>query len=425
MASNVKFRIVAVVAVFTLLLGIYTAKFWPSSETGTNFEMYYTAACLVRSNMSVHIYDVVDQNTNPQNLYADPASVWAQTAQAHGISRITLYVYPPTLADLLVPLSVLPASAALIVWYGLNVLMIVILSAALTRILDMNFFGSTALVTAAVLLYRPILNTFHWGQATILLAFLLTVGVSLYVNGHKNIATFLFVLAIAVKLEPIVILIPIFAWRDWKSIRSSVVWGIILCLGLWAINGTAALNLYFLHQLPAMSGGKLGTGGFDVNRSLGNIFYTYLGGAHAVFSSRVIAWLVRVVSALILCYAGWLSQLKPGENSTKRQQFEIAIMYLLFACCLSPYSWFYNWGLSAPVMVMFCMRAWEGRADIAETGLLVAFLLSLITTRFNMAMVSPILGVVLGLFALHRMRLERLAAESNRSIDQLKTVSVS
>ncbi len=425
MASNLKFRIVAVVAVFTILLGVYTAKFWPTSENGTNFEMYYTAAYLVRSNMSVHIYDVVGPNTNPQTLYADPTSIWAQTARAHGISRITLYLYPPTLADLLVPLTVFPPSTALAIWYALNVLMIVGLSVALTRILDMKFFGSTVLVATAVLLFRPILNTFHWGQVTVLLAFLLTVGLSLYVNGRKNIAALLFVLAIAIKLEPIVIIIPLIAWRDWKFLRSSAIWGILLCLGLWAVNGSTALNLYFLHQLPAMSGGKLGTGSFDVNRSLGNVFYTYLGGAHAVVSSRGLVWLVRVVSALILCSAGRLSRLKPGENSTNRQQFEIAIIFLLFACCLSPYSWFYNWGLSAPVMVMFCMRAWEGRADIVETVLLIAFLLSLITTKFNMAMVSPVLGVILGIFALYRMRLERLPAESNNSIHQLKRVSVS
>lgn len=422
MASNVKFQVVAAVAVFTILLGVYTAKFWGRSETGTNFEMYYTAACLVRSNMSTHIYDVIGPNTNPQNLYADPTSVWARTAHAHGISRVTLYLYPPTLADLLTPLSVFSTSTALIVWYVLNLLMIVGLSAALTRILDIRFFGSTALVAAAVLLFRPVLNTFHWGQVTVLLLFLLTVGLSLYVNGHKSIAALFLVLAIAIKLEPIVIIIPFIAWRDWKFLRNSALWAIVLGLGLWAVNGSTALNLYFLHQLPAMWGGKLGTGGFDVNRSLGNIFYTYFGGTHAILSQRELAWLTRVVSVVILCSAGWLSRLKPGENSTNRQQFEIAMMFLLFTCSLSPYSWFYNWGLSAPAVVVLCMRAWEGRASTVETVLLVAFLLSLVTTKFDMAMVSPVLGIALGILVLHRMRLERSPAESDKSIPQLGAI---
>jgi hypothetical protein len=62
---------------------------------------------------------------------------------------------------------------------------------------------------------------------------------------------------------------------------------------------------------------------------------------------------------------------------------------------------------------MFCKRAWDGRADIVETVLLIAFLLSLSTSKFNMPMVTPILGVTLGIVALYRIRLERRPAESN------------
>ncbi len=299
--------------------------------------------------------------------------------------------------------------------------MIVGMSVALTRELEVKFLGSTVLVAAAVFLFRPTLNNFHFGQVTILLAFLLTIGFSLYVHGHKNIAALLFVLAIAIKLEPIVVMIPLIAWRDWKCLRSLAIWGILLCLGLWAVNGSDALNLYFLHQLPAMSSGELAGGGdFDANRSLGNIFYTYWGGAHNVVSSRGLAWLVRGVSALILCYAGWLSGLKPGKNSSNLGQFEIGMMFLLFACCLSPYSWFYNWALSAPVVVMFCKRAWDGRADIVETVLLIAFLLSLSTTHFNMAMLTPVLGVALAIVALYRIRLERRPGESKNPANQLE-----
>lgn len=416
----------AAFAVFTTLLGVYSARLWDPYETGSNFSMYYTAACLVRSNMSVHIYDAVDRETNPEIIYANPNTVWAQTARAHGISRITLYLYPPTLADLLVPLTALSASKALIVWHALEVLMIVVLSAALTRLLDVRFFGSTILVSAAVLLFRPTLNTLHWGQASILLAFLMTVGFSLYVGGHKNAAALLFVLAIAIKLEPILVVVPLIAWRDWKCVRSMAIWGILLFLGLWAINGSDAMNLYFLHQLPTMSGGELGgSGDINANRSLGNVFYAVLGRGHSALSSRELGWLFRGVSVLILCIAGWLSRLKPGEKSTNLRQFEIGMIFLLLTCCLAPYSWFYNWGISAPVVVMFYKRAWDGRADIVETVLLIAFLLSLLTTSFHMPTVTPIIGVALGIFALYRMELERRAAENNNPIAQLKPVSIS
>lgn len=412
MGSNARFRLVAIVLAFTTLLGLYSARYWgspekggTSSETGSNFFMYYTAACLVRSHLSAEIYQVIDPNQNPQQLFADPNSVFAQTASSKGISRISLYLYPPTLADLVVPLTALKPAAALRAWNVLECLLIVGLSLILTRMLYVPSWGATVLIAAGVLFFRPTLNTIHWGQVSLLLAFLLTDGFALYASGRKLMAALLFALAIAIKLEPVVVIVPLIAWRDWKCIRSMAMWGVVLGLGLWAINGSAALNLYFLHQLPAMSNGTSG----DVNRSVGNIFYTYLG-AHSFFS-RGLARLVRVVSALILCYAGWLSRVKRGETLTARRQFEMGILFLLFACCLSPYSWFYNWAVSAPAMVVFCWRSWEGKADVAETALLVAVLLSLSTSAFRMAMVTPLLGVALGLVALYRMRLERRPAE--------------
>jgi hypothetical protein len=425
MATNVNFRVVAAVVVFTTLLGIYTAKLWPRDESGTNFCMYYTPACLVRSHQSMHIYDVVDRNRNPQMLFADPNTVWAKTALAHGITRITLYLYPPTLADLIVPLTALRPSAALMVWHALEVLMMLALSVALTQMLDIKIWGSSILVAATILLFRPTLHTLHWGQVSILLTFLLTIGFALYVSGYKGIAALLFVLAIAIKLEPIVVVVPLIAWRDWKGIRSMAIWGGLVGLGLWAVNGTQALSLYFLHQLPAMSGGDVRGATSDVNRSLANIFITYLGEPHAIVSPHGIAWLGRVASALILCSAGWLSRLQPDEDSTPRRQFEIGLMFLLFACCLSPYSWFYNWALCAPVMIMFCQRVWEGKADFVETFLLTTILLSLTTSKFNMALVTPVLAIALGIVGLYRMRLEQRPAEGNYQINQLKPVTAS
>ncbi|HET7102992.1 MAG TPA: hypothetical protein VFI20_02795, partial [Terracidiphilus sp.] len=166
-------------------------------------------------------------------------------------------------------------------------------------------------------------------------------------------------------------------------------------------------------------------GGFDVNRSLGNIFYTLLAATHAIVPTRALAWIVRVVSALILGYAGWLSRPIPGHAMSSRRQVEIGVIYLLLTCCLSPYSWFYNWALSAPAMVLFFKRVWDGNAKVAESALLVALLLSLVTTHFGMAMVSPVLGVALALTALHHMRREPSSAGHSEGALQTKLAASS
>lgn len=412
-ATQVKFRIVVVLVAFTTLMGVYSATLWRSSETGVDFGAYYTAAWLVRSHMSAHIYDVIDRNTNPQLHLADPGTAYAQSARAHGVREAVLYLYPPTLADLIVPLTALPTSAAIKVWHALEVLLIAALSVALTRMLAIEFRGSAALVFAGILFFRPTLNTIHWGQVSIFLVFIMTVGLALYVRGYRILAAVLFALAVAIKLEPVIIIVPLLAWRDWKFLRSLAAWGMILCMVLWTVNGSYALSLYFLHQLPAMSNGQLGGMAFDGNRSLGNILYTVLDGASFHASPRVSAWLVRGISALILCYAGWLSRLRPDDNFASDRRFETGLIFLLLMCCLSPYSWYYNWALSAPAVVMFCKRVWDGRAGTAEAVLLMALLLSLSTSRFDMAMITPVVGVALGIVGLHRMRIEQRDAKAS------------
>lgn len=407
MKRNSRHRIVVALAAITILLGVFSVKSWPTDKAGVDFSVYYTAGCLVRNNLSLHIYDGTDQHSNPQLVAADPKTLYAETAKAHGISSVMLYLYPPLLADLIVPLTVLSPLAALLVWEILNLFMIASVSTALRQMLDMKFIGSFGLISAAVLLFRPTLNSLYWGQITILLTVLLIIGFEFYINGSKRMAALLFALAIAIKLIPIIVIIPLIAWRDWKSLRLLAGWCIAILAFLWIVNGGSALGIYFFHELPVMANGDLGNGDFENNRSLGNFFFKCLAQPRGVLSSIEVVWLVRILSVLALCWSGWLSQPKAGENLTNRQRSEIFIIFLLLACALSPYSWLYAWALSAPAVVMFCKRSWYQRASSVEMIFFVAFLLSLSTSRLNMSMVTPVLAIALGLVGLHNIRSEQ------------------
>ncbi len=346
--------------------------------------------------MSFHIYDGVERDVNPQLIFADPLTVYAQTANSHGIPQVMLYLYPPTLADLLVPLTIFSPSTAFALFSVFDLFLIVALSVSLVRMLGMRSLGSVILVSITVLLFRPTLNSIHWGEIVIMLLFLLIVGLSLYVNGHKGVAMLLFALAIAIKLIPIIIIIPLIAWRDWKSLRTLAVWSAVIFATVWVVNGGSALSLYFLHQLPSMSSGQLGSGIYWSNRTLGNIFFNYLSNSNISTPSTGLVWLVRLISALVLCCAGWLSQSSVGEALTSRQQTDIVIIFLLLTCCISPYSWLYAYTLAAPAVVMYSKRAWERSIDTVEIVIFMGFLLSLSTTKLHMPMVTPLLGILLG-----------------------------
>jgi hypothetical protein len=356
--------------------------------------------------MDSHIYDGSEQHINPQLMFADPNTVFARTAGAHGISTVMLYIYPPTLADLLVPLTLFSPVTALIIWNLLNLVMILSVSVMLTRMLDMQVFRWAGFIAVFLVIFRPTLNSLHWGQVSILLLFLVMTGLSLYAYRQKNMAGLMFALAGAIKLLPLILVVPLFAWRDWKSLRAIAVWGAVIVGALWLVNGSGTLNLYFLHQLPSMSTGILGGADFSNNRSLGNVFYAFRRSQHLISPGGLVC-VGRLVSASVLCYAGWLSQLKHEDMLPDNQRPEMIFMFLLLSACQSPYSWLYTYVLGAPAVVTLGKRIFERRSNAVETILLMSFLLSLSTTKFHMPMATPLLGILLGIMGLHRLRAER------------------
>ena len=72
-------------------------------ETPDNdFMVYYFEAAMVHDAPRAPMYLTALQG-NPQLRYAPPDSEISKRAQAAGLSGIQLYLYPPPLADLLVP----------------------------------------------------------------------------------------------------------------------------------------------------------------------------------------------------------------------------------------------------------------------------------------------------------------------------------
>ena len=152
-------RIFFVLVVLIMLRGTYTEmRTWLSFEGDSDFPVYYTAAWLIREHRDLHIYDPARLDINPAYGDADPDSVFYQTALRHGIQDVRRYIYPPTLADLMVPLTVLSPVTALILWDLLNLAAFVSASIMLARMAGIHTIGQTCLLVVALLLFRPTLN---------------------------------------------------------------------------------------------------------------------------------------------------------------------------------------------------------------------------------------------------------------------------
>ena len=75
-----------------------------SHRSQRDFRVYFIAASMIWNHQGSHLYDQAADGTDPQRAWADPNTVFAAYARKLGVDDVHLYVYPPLLADMLVPL---------------------------------------------------------------------------------------------------------------------------------------------------------------------------------------------------------------------------------------------------------------------------------------------------------------------------------
>ncbi len=413
-------RIVLVLAALILLRGIYSEiRTWKGYEEESDFPVYYTAAWLVRTDLNVHLYDEAELNIDPIHGDADPGSVFFQTAHAHGIPDVSRYIYPPTLADLMVPLTFLPHRAALIAWHILNLAMVAATAILLARMLGLLLPGQIALVGALLFLFRPTLCCFYYGQAPVLLLFLSIAGFHFYRRGSPRWAGFFFALAIAIKLTPLVVVLPFLAWRQWKMLRAIALWCLVLLAALWAVNGTAALALYAGHVVPSMMYRNIDM----TNINLGTALQVFWYGSDRGSPIAGLVLLSKILSVLVLAAAAWLSRSRRAESLSLDHQLTILAVFLMISCCISPVSWLHAYTLSAPAMLIAFLRVHRGQSSLPESFLALWFLFVNASTKlinwawtthrtplYDLAIFTPIVGILLGFVLLARLRAQHSAA---------------
>ena len=399
-----------------------------------DFEVYFTAAALVRDNQDIHVYDDAGNGQDPQLRFADESTAFAHKAHELGIDSLRLYVYPPTLADLLVPLTLVSLQRAEILWQWLNLLALAGIALMLSRMVRLKIFSiGTLLIATFLLIFPSTAQCYLWGQITIFLLLLVVTGLTFYGQGRKLPAALMFALATAVKITPLIVIVPLIAWRDTKSLRN-----IALCLlgifgVLWFVNGRELIVFYVLRVLPSMSGGIV----TQDNRSLGSMLLLCWRVLTHNGSPTVVIWGTKILSAGIFCYSGWISSFKFRESSAEYRLAVIAEFFLL-SCCLSPVAWLHAYMLAVPAIVILGKQALDGNLPRTEALLLMAFVLSLNCYRYNatapitggsalhyigvlpsiLALLTPVFGVMLGLAGLRRLNgLLAYKSNSNREND--------
>lgn len=353
-----------------------------------DFRVYETAAFLVEQHLSPLMYEGADTGVDPQLRFADPNSSFAKAAQSLGVSQVRLYVYPPVLADLLLPLAFVNAKLAGTLWTALNILALlgfVIIAGLLLRI-KLKTIGFLALLIGALTNY-PAHDCFEWGQVTLLLLLLWTLGVFFYARRSIPLSAAAFALATAIKLTPAIIVIPFFLWREWRWIRLYA-----LCLAIFfglalLINGPATVEDYFLHVMPAMSNGNA----FPYNRSLitgFQIIYVLLQGADPNLPyAHIPHGLVLIAKACaflcLLATTALIARL-PRHASTHGRTIVLALLAML-SVAISPVSWPHAYAVCLLPLACLWAEALRGRPSLLYLALLTLCSLELSNFEISFA----------------------------------------
>jgi alpha-1,2-mannosyltransferase len=194
--STMERAAVAMLALAALVSGLYFAH-----KSGANPEAY----------------------SNDFNVYYHAARevIIGRDPYQHSLGEWTPYIYPPLLAELIVPLALLPLPVAAYLWFLISAASIAAaawMSASLAddkpgraapeqHVTESIAWRAALAACAVVLVLRFVLDTFNLGQVNAVVAALAVAHVYLYARDRKALSAVALVLAVSIKLTPALLLV--------------------------------------------------------------------------------------------------------------------------------------------------------------------------------------------------------------------------
>lgn len=280
-------------------------------------------------------------------VYRLGVATWLTGGDMYGplpptVSGLALpFIYPPFAAMVLLPLEVLPWTAAWIALYGMSVASVAVTLYVVARRVwpDGGRAGALSVASAALpvaLLLEPVLETFKFGQVNLVLMALVAVDC---LAEHPRWPRGLLVgFAAAIKLTPAAFVLFFLLRRD---LRAAVV---------AVVTAAAATGLGF--AVDAASSARYWFGGPAAGIS-GSVFYTnqtiqaVLARAGVPVLAAKAIWLVAALALLALIVP-----------VVRRADPPLALVTVAgFALLVSPTSWSHHWVWIAPALLVVVAQA--------------------------------------------------------------------
>ena len=425
-----KVRIALFLAIFPCIFPwIFHKSIYP-----TDFAVYYTAATLVREHQGTAIYGGAGEGPDKQLLIAAPLAppdtAFARTGNRLGFLNVMLYLYPPILADTLVPFSLLQPGAASIVWMLTNLASLCIISVLVARLLKLDsiFLASLGLFLV-MLCARPVISCLFSGQVLLLLFLMWTGGIYLYLKGKFVPSAFLFALATTIKLTPLIVILPLLIWREWKWLRIYLASLALIVFAMYLVNGPAVLEDYVFNVVPAMSDGIAN----NRNESIGSAVQLLVLALHGqapepgAVTPHFLVVLVKL-SSLVLLFAAVIPVARTGVRMSKPDRLMTLSLFAALSAVVAPISWSHAYTVSLLAFVLMWSAAfrkgisnirlaWLTLCTFAVSTYVLQGAIKVITDRLHHAALANVLTIAVPgslavlilttLFQMHRSEMEQ------------------
>ncbi len=327
---------------------------------------------------------------------------------------------------MLIPVAQFPFTTAGNIWTIFNYLSLPLTALCIVGILKLRWLSlGSLIVLVAVFSYSPVFQGIAMGQVSVLLLLLWACGTYFYTKGWYVASSFAFALATAIKLTPLIVIIPLLILKDWKMLRWFAVSLAFLAGVMCLINTPFSLVDYFGHVVPPMSRGILLLTNVSISAAMERLFLAISQGSITSPAtdhlSAILILAGKAVAAAILCVACVLTFNRSREMKISDRAMTLALFAVLSAC-IAPVSW--QHGYSVCLLALCLLWAKAVREPIANWHLITLSLCTLaLTTQINrfvydsvernvtypitdsfVLLLTPVAGIVLvliGLAAIH------------------------
>jgi alpha-1,2-mannosyltransferase len=181
--TAIKRTLFILVGLTAVLGGVYFA-----GRSGSNPEVY-------RNDFNVY-YHASREVIEGRNPYQNSLGEW------------TPYLYPPLLAELLIPLALLPLTVAAYIWFLMSAFSVIATAAMCARMLPESRAPRWLIAAGAiVIVFRFVLDNFNLGQVNAIVTALAVAHVFLYARGKKFWSALALAIAVSIKVTPAIFLV--------------------------------------------------------------------------------------------------------------------------------------------------------------------------------------------------------------------------